>query len=343
MFKMIKIFLFFSLLIPAISHAVDFNDDNFSSRPKFQTVNTGQGNYELYGMDQDVTTVSTVTHSSMTITNQVNSASFKIGANDLTTSEWANLDGQDQGVKTSDTAEFAAIKIATDVASGVIHALGDVTIKQTTDGFPFHGLMIRGTGSDYLNIYGTNSDYAGIQAGDDGAYRDILINQYGGNVGIATDTASVALEVNGTIIGDMYYGGMYVINGSTTPEMVQNTWYHVTNDSNDFFTAMDLNGFTVTNDRIVISRAGYYKVDFGASYSGANTDIYEVGVSTDSAAPAKVRTKRGMSSSDSGVVSGTGIFNLAASATLELQIRNTANGNDATITDAQMTVLYVGN
>lgn len=48
----------------------------------------------------------------------IKALSFSIGANKLTTSEWAFLDGQDQAVKTTDNVTFSTIKSTGSTASG---------------------------------------------------------------------------------------------------------------------------------------------------------------------------------------------------------------------------------
>ena len=88
-----------------------FSSGTFANALNAAIVNTGQGDNELYDMDQDVLTTSTPTFSSMTVTNQVNSAGFKIGTNELTTTEFGNLDGQDQAVKTTSGPTFAQLTI----------------------------------------------------------------------------------------------------------------------------------------------------------------------------------------------------------------------------------------
>lgn len=59
----------------------------------------------------DETTVLTVASTGVSTTGSVTATSFVIGANTLTTTEWAYLDGQDQAVKTTSTPTFDGLNI----------------------------------------------------------------------------------------------------------------------------------------------------------------------------------------------------------------------------------------
>lgn len=91
------------------------------------------------------------------------------------------------------TAEIAtSVRIGTTTANGKLYVYGgDVTIKQAADGFPFHGLMVRGTGGDYVNLYATDSNTAGIQSGDEGAYRTFTLNENGGDLTLGSATGQI--------------------------------------------------------------------------------------------------------------------------------------------------------
>jgi len=87
----------------------------------FLTLDTGQGANELYDMDQNVLTSSSPTFVGLTVTN------ITIGANLIDTNEWAYLDGLDQAVKTTSSPTFAGLTLAgsTDFQNNAVTNLGD--------------------------------------------------------------------------------------------------------------------------------------------------------------------------------------------------------------------------
>lgn len=143
---------------------------------------------------------STPTFSSMTVTNQVNSASFKIGANDLTTTEWANLDGQDQGVKTIDAPTFDTVNTGQG-ANELYQMNQDV---ETNDSVSFANATV-------TNLIKSDDDVVvsdNIAIGTDtiSSYPAYVFNGDAGNVAASTEADDIVIEGNGTDVGLSFLG-----------------------------------------------------------------------------------------------------------------------------------------
>src|SRR3990167_2557013 len=103
------------------------------------------------------------------LTGDLSGVSYTIGANTLTTSEWAFLDGQDQAVKTPSDVTFNSVLAGTltttdtiDVQGSIVNTIGDVTVNDpltvandaTFNGNTAANIIFGGLGNDTL--YTTN-------------------------------------------------------------------------------------------------------------------------------------------------------------------------------------------
>jgi len=70
------------------------------------------------------------------------------------------------------------------------------------------------------------------------------------------------------------YGG-FQDESETITCGVQNTWYHVTNATNDLWTGTEADGFTLSSDVMTIVNAGDYYGTLAISLSGAVNDDFE--------------------------------------------------------------------
>lgn len=145
---------------------------------------------------------------------------------------------------------------------------------------------------------------------------------------------------NITYYGTKPYGTMGFADSSITISMDQNSYYHVTNASNTLFSAGVVSNVTVLGDSMTANSAGNYSISYDLSFSGNATDVYHVSIFVNGVEQAgKGETQRGISASDLGVTSGSTILTLAAGDGVRLFIKNTVNGNDATIAAGNLTIV----
>jgi len=87
-------------------------------------INTGEGLTEVYAMDQNLRITDSPTFATLEVDG------VTIGINTLTTTEWTNLDGQDQAVKTTSDVIFDSIAVTDDIT-----VAGDIYTVDWTDYF----------------------------------------------------------------------------------------------------------------------------------------------------------------------------------------------------------------
>ena len=140
------------------------------------------------------------------------------------------------------------------------------------------------------------------------------------------------------------WGELWVL-GNGTPITIGSgsTWYQVTS----FATA---NGNNTTpsaaSDDITIVKAGKYLVNISFSFSGATAaNIYEFQVQKNNGVTALTNLhceRKVAAGGDVGSCSISGIADLSVSDTLELWIQNLSGGNDATVKDANFSIVQIG-
>lgn len=134
------------------------------------------------------------------------------------------------------------------------------------------------------------------------------------------------------------HGDMHVSDSSIALDMTQNIYAHVTNVSNTLFTADHLKNVTSGGDSLVIDLAGLYKVDVHLSIEGSSGDIYESVIAIDNVINNDHKATRKTSTNDVGDMSFSGLYQLTASQSVKIMIRNTEGNNDATIINACLVV-----
>ena len=167
------------------------------------TLNTGQGAYELYAMNQDVESTDAVTFAT------VNTGQ---GANELY--------GMDQGVKTTDSPSFVAI---TEGANAVPNATDPLSFFAATTSAQLAGVLSDETGTlksvfsdspefttkiTTPTIYGSTASGGDITiAGtSDATEGNVLLATSGGKVGIGTDAPASPMDVGSTFTSYNTFG-----------------------------------------------------------------------------------------------------------------------------------------
>jgi hypothetical protein len=128
------------------------------------------------------------------------------------------------------------------------------------------------------------------------------------------------------------HAALYFEDKSETLTMTQNTWTHITNATNDLFTAGQVVGLSVSDDTLVVATAGDYMIACSLSFSGTtNGDVYEFAFFKNNtiASPKMERTTTSSDIGNVGLPYYTGA--LAVDDVLDLRIRNTANNFNATV------------
>jgi hypothetical protein len=165
-------------------------------------------------------------------------------------------------------------------------------------------------------------------------------------IGNSSDYVDVNATGETVFVGNasLPWGELWV-NGNSTPITIGSgsTWYQVTS----FATA---NGNNTTpsaaSDDITITKAGIYLVHVSLSFSGATAaNIYEFQIQKNNGATAltNLHCERKVSAGgDVGSCSISGIADLSVSDTLELWVQNLSGGNDATVKDANFSIVQIG-
>lgn len=253
---------------------------SFTDALSAATMNTGQGDYELYAMNQNVQTTSNVTFQNVTGTNGLNTTygvsattgvfSGAISATTLNTGQGAyELYAMNQNVQTTSNVQFnvitsSAVKAATsnglflvdDANLGMYVADGgNVGVGTTVTTYKFNV-----AGQINSSMIGTDGIVSATNASDaTKIYMNTNGASYitGGNLGIGTATPSEKLEVyNGNIKTNYginaatatYSGAVTVGSLSALTGAIKGAGYSV------HITTIQTSAYTVTaNDDIVIS------------------------------------------------------------------------------------------
>lgn len=139
-------------------------------------------------------------------------------------------------------------------------------------------------------------------------------------------------------------GGMYCRNKSETLTMTQFSYAHVTNATNNLFSAGGtLENVSYSADSVIVNATGKLLINVSLDFSAgtASGDFYEVALFKNNAAT----NWRGQVNSDSTWiqnVSFSGIESNTSGDSYCIKIVNTTNNNDATIKAATLTVAMVG-
>jgi len=123
----------------------------------------------------------------------------------------------------------------------------------------------------------------------------------------------------------------------------QNTPARITNEVDSLFSTYRTDGFLCKGDSIQVLTTGWYTVHYDYSYSGANTDNYHtLPRVAGTILPNRGHTNRGMSASDPGVVACDFEYYFTANDWLSFWIENTANDNDPTFIEGNISIRYSG-
>ena len=171
------------------------------------------------------------------------------------------------------------------------------------------------------------------------------VNNLGGTGGGLTDpvselTITDTLTISGVLKYIPPHSMMSFADSAITPAMTEDNWVSVTNATSSLFTSNDTESITVVGDSVTISAGGNgdYMMDISFSYSGANTDIYEVSIFKNNAIES-TPMPRSMTSNSTGVISiNWYCVGCVAGDDFILKIRNTNNSNDATFVGCQWRV-----
>lgn len=127
----------------------------------------------------------------------ITATSFVIGANTLTTTEWAFLDGQDQAVKTTDSVAFASVSLATTGKTQYRDAA--VYIQSADDGHLDLTADVAIDLNGAVNVIGTLT----IDSANELYLRDADIHICSADDGHLDLTADVSIDLNGhTFLAD---------------------------------------------------------------------------------------------------------------------------------------------
>ena len=154
------------------------------------------------------------------------------------------------------------------------------------------------------------------------------INNLGGGSGTSTFTD---LTVNGTFYYSPPHAHVSFSDSAYTPAMTQNNWVSVTNAANNLFTQTDFSGITFAGDSLTIAagNAGDYIFVISLSFTGNNTDVYEIALFRN-AVLESVKIERSTTNNATGNISLPWYAESAAVGDdFTLKIRNTNNNNDA--------------
>ena len=169
---------------------------------------------------------------------------------------------------------------------------------------------------------------------------------FGQDYGIWSDTKVYGHLTCDTLTTEFAYiktkaHGFYGFEDSTvTPDLTQDVWEHITNATNDLFTAVqDGEGFVIVNDTFHFNaptKAGLHphiKFDYGVDGYGGNNEDYEVRLFNVTDSRGVIRKSGGSTTGVNNRISiGTTAYDNGSSFgdRYVLQIRNRTNNNDFT-------------
>lgn len=159
----------------------------------------------------DVTATSMTVNGDVLVDYGVTAGSFTIGANELNTTEWANLDGIDQSVATTDAVTFATV----DTGNGAYELFAMNQDVESTDAVTFSTVD---TGNGAYELFAMNQDvestdavtFATVDTGN-GAYELFAMNQDVEN----TDAVTFATVDTGQGANELYDMDQNVMTTST--------------------------------------------------------------------------------------------------------------------------------
>ena len=148
-------------------------------------------------------------------------------------------------------------------------------------------------------------------------------------------------------VNSMGFGQMSLNNNSTqTTVSVTNTWYSLRPLGWSATTTGDSVTFSASNKTLVINSPGKYYVTGNATLSlVTSSSLYEIGIAKNFVNPQIGFYQGGCTqgSENNPCINVEGYFNFNAGDTVELGVRNVSTTNNALVTDANITVLKIGN
>lgn len=150
------------------------------------------------------------------------------------------------------------------------------------------------------------------------------------------------VDFNSVGIGQMSLNG----NATQTTVSVTNTWYSLRSLGWSASTTGDSITFSSNTKTLVINSAGKYYVTGNATLSlVTSASLYEIGISKNFSNPQIGFYQGGctQTTENSPCINVEGYFNFIVGDTVELTVRNISTTNSIVVTDANITVLKIGN
>ncbi len=165
-------------------------------------------------------------------------------------------------------------------------------------------------------------------------------NYIRGNVGIGSGTTvpTQALEVNGNILGDFFYGHMYIKDGS-----VATSTSGTEKEISGGFTGGEVNGTTFGGSHFLsVSVAGKYMANWNVSATDNGNDDHEVGLMINGVVVTTGGTSENIDSPTKHSRSALAILDLAVDDEVSLYVENNTATATWTIAHANLTLQRVG-
>ena len=142
------------------------------------------------------------------------------------------------------------------------------------------------------------------------------------------------------------YQHVYVEDASETIAVASlNTWYQITNATNDLFNDGINKNFTLRGDTLFFDITGVFNATFNVSFEGSNSDVAEVRMAlfnSSDVLQSSFKIERGMSSNNTGSAGSCSIGNVTATGYYALmQVRNTGASGDITFEQIHFTIIKI--
>ncbi len=146
-------------------------------------------------------------------------------------------------------------------------------------------------------------------------------------------------QVNGAQSLMHLYGHIGFADSSQILDMTQNVHAVITNEGDSLFHTHTNRGLLMLGDSVQVPITGDYMVMWDLSFAGQNTDSYHITIFVENVEQSGMgEAFRDPSINDNGTASGHAIFACTAGDWITLRIKNTANGNDATVVAGNLMV-----